>query len=180
MVIYEHSSNGINILFAIIMILIAFLCVVGICRFSPLIKQSVELLSCIVNHEENEGFTMREHLAQFLVVLLVTIILYGVLVLGVVFGIQEATTSIQSCSNTSNVYVISGEINTLHSDAIEYRGNTLGHSLCLSLDGKEYVIKDPPGVCTESLKLLETGTKVRLRYQVKDNLNIIVKIETFT
>ena len=52
--------------------------------------------------------------------------------------------------------------------------------LVLYLIDKEYVIKDPPGVCTESLKLLETGTKVRLRYQVKDNLNIIVKIETFT
>ena len=179
MVIYEHSSNGINILFAVILILIAAFCVIGIFRFFPLIKQSVALLSSIVNHTKNEGVTIKEHLAQFFVILFITIVLYSVFILGVVFGIKEATTSIQSCINASNVYAVSGDNYTLQSDTIEYRGNTLGHSLSISLDGKKYIIKAPPGIDEESLKLLEAATEIRLQYQVKDNLNIIVKIEAF-
>ena len=177
MVIYEHSTNSMHILWAVLMIVIVIFLIVGIFRFSPLLKKTIALLAAMVDQEKNETTPTGGHMTQVLFMAIFTLLLYGTLGLGVVFGIKEATESIQSRIGTSHVYSISGEVEIVESTTIDYRGNTLGHSLHLSLEGMEFIIEDPPGITTESLNLLTSGSKIVLQYQVKDSTNIIVRIE---
>ena len=177
MVIYEYSSNGLQIGFSFFLLIFAILSVVGMVFFWPLLKTTIGSIIDFTRGKYDLEQPFKEVVAQFVFVTVFTILLYGIFILGMVFGIKTSIDSYRACVNTTDPDYVTGEIQSLKSQKIEHRGELLGYAVNITLNEEEYHIELPPGLDAEALELLKHSTEAKIYYQVEDGANIIVKIE---
>lgn len=170
MVIYEQTSDGISLFLAIVLFIITMLMIAAMVCFFPLLKKSVGIIVNLFHHRA-EMDTKSELFA-----VLITAAIYLALLLGSVLCIHNTIVYSRYYVSMRNPLSRSGEYVVLGSEMIEYRGDTLGYGVKISMGGEEFVVELPPGLNSDSLKLLTEGTEATIYYQTVDHVNIIVRI----
>lgn len=177
MAIYEHSATAVYGGFSIFLMILAILSVVGMIFFWPLLKVTICPVIDHVQGRVNSDRGHKEAASQVIFAVIVTALLYGVFILGVVLGANNIVTTCRASHNIAKQYCVSGEIQSLETSVIEYRGEVLGYGVCLTVNDVDYQIELAPGLDLASIELLRNSSEVSIDYQIVDETNLIVRLE---
>ncbi len=134
--IYDHNISNLLTLLLTIAVLVVF--IVGGIFFSPLLKQSIQLITASTRENTQEEFPNIEKSATICIVT-ITAIIYIILICGSVFGCRLIHTALFRWIDTdiSSCESVSGKISNFNYNTIKYR-EVMGYECDFTIENKVF------------------------------------------